>query len=422
MTKEHIIVVNKRRVVITGLGAVTSLGNDREAFWKSACEGRSGVSPITRFDASDFAVRIASAVNDFDPAPVIEPREARRIDRYSQFALVAADEAVRDSGLDLANADTSRMGTIVGTGIGGLEEVEQQKMNLVERGPRRVSPFTVPKMMANASAGLIAIRHGLHGPNCGVVSACASSTHAMGEAYLNIVAGNADVMVTGGSEATVTPLGIASFIACKALSQRNDDPEHASRPFDRERDGFVVGEGGGMLVFEEAEHAKARGARIYAEVLGFAATCDAYHITAPEPSGTGAAACMTLAARNAGVDLADIDYINAHGTSTTLNDPMETRAIKIAFGDLAAKLAISSTKSMIGHLLGGSGGTELVITSLTIDRGIITPTINYETPDPECDLDYVPNTAREADVSVALCNSFGFGGHNATVVLGKFAG
>ena len=412
----------KRRVVITGLGAVLSTGRGREAVWEAACAGRSGVSEITCFDTTGFAVRFASWVRDFDPAPVIEPREARRIDRYSQFALVAAAEAVNDAGIDASTEDPSRLGVIVGTGIGGLEEMEEQKINLHERGPRRVSPFTIPKMMANASAGLIAIGHGFQGPNFGCVTACASSTHAMGMAWLHVAGGLIDVAVTGGSEATVTPLGVSAFIACKALSQRNDEPERASRPFDADRDGFVIGEGAGVLVFEELEHAKARGAHIYAEVLGFGATCDAYHITAPQPEGSGASACMAQALASAQLNPDDVTYINAHGTSTPLNDPMETRAMKRTFGDHAARLAVSSTKSMIGHLLGGSGGAELVITALTVDRGVITPTINLDTPDPECDLDYVPNTARDADVKVALCNSFGFGGHNATVVLGKFTG
>ena len=412
----------KRRVVITGLGAVLSTGRGWEPVWEAACAGRSGVSEITRFDTTGFAVRIASWVHDFDPAPVIEPREARRIDRYAQFAVVAAAEAVNDAGIAAATEDASRLGVIVGTGIGGLGEMEEQKINLHERGPRRVSPFTIPKMMANASAGLIAIGHGFQGPNFGCVTACASSTHAMGMAWLHVAGGLIDVAVTGGSEATVTPLGVSAFIACKALSQRNDEPERASRPFDADRDGFVIGEGAGILVFEELEHAKARGAHIYAEVLGFGATCDAYHITAPRPEGSGASACMTQALASAQLNPDDVTYINAHGTSTPLNDPMETRAMKRTFGDHAARLAVSSTKSMIGHLLGGSGGAELVVTALTVDRGVITPTINLDTPDPECDLDYVPNTARDADVKVALCNSFGFGGHNATVVLGKFTG
>jgi len=415
-------VMTKRRVVITGLGAILSTGRGKEAVWEAACAGRSGVSEITRFDSTGFPVRIASWIHDFDPAPVLAPREARRIDMYSQYALVAADEAVRDAGINAEQEDPSRLGVVVGTGIGGLETVEEQKIVLVERGPGRVSPFTVPKMMANASAGLIGIRCGFKGPNFGTVSACASATHAIGVAWLHVVSGLTDVMITGGSEATVTPLGIGSFIACRALSQRNDEPERASRPFDRDRDGFVMGEGAGMLVFEELGHATARGAHIYAEVLGFAANCDAYHITAPEPSGAGAAACMGHAMASAGVSPEDVDYINAHGTSTELNDKMETNAIKLALGDRARTVAISSTKSMIGHLLGGSGGAELVVTALTVERGVITPTTNYETPDPECDLDYVPNQARETPVRVALCNSFGFGGHNATVVLGRFTG
>ncbi|MFW6162094.1 MAG: beta-ketoacyl-ACP synthase II [Planctomycetota bacterium] len=411
-----------RRVVITGLGAVTGLGATAEAFWEAACAGRSGVSEIARFDTTGFETRIAGWVRDFDPAPIVEPREARRIDRYAQFALVASAEAVADAGIDIDAEDPQRCGVIVGTGIGGLEEIETQKINLHTRGARRVSPFLVPKMMANSGAGLIAIRHGFRGPNQAVVTACASANHAMGDAYFTIAHGRADAVITGGSEATVTPLGIAGFISCKALSTRNDEPERASRPFDRDRDGFVVGEGGGILLFEELEHALARGAHIYAEVIGFAATCDAHHITAPEPAGTGAAACMRQALRSAGIGPAEVDYINAHGTSTPLNDPMETRAIHLAFGERAQHLAVSSTKSMIGHLLGGSGGAETVVTALTLDRGVITPTINYETPDPECDLDYVPNEARQADVRVALCNSFGFGGHNAAIVLRKFTG
>ena len=412
----------KRRVVITGLGSLTSIGADTAAFWQAACDGRSGVSTVTRFDTTGFDVRIASWLPDFDPSPVVPPREARRVDRYAQFALVAADEAVRDAGLDLEREDRDRMGAIVGTGIGGLEEIEEQKATLIARGPQRVSPFLIPKMMANCAGGLIAIRFGLRGPNSTVVTACASSSHAIGEAYFNVAHDLADVVVTGGAEATITPLGLGGFIACKALSKRNDEPQRASRPFDRDRDGFVMGEGAGILILEELEHAKARGARIYAEVLGFAATCDAYHITAPEPRGIGAALSMTRALRDAAIDPTDVTYINAHGTSTPLNDAMETRAIKTTFGDHARSLAISSTKSMIGHLLGASGGAELIVTVLTIGRGVITPTINYETPDPECDLDYVPNTAREADVRVAMCNSFGFGGHNASIIVAKFTG
>jgi len=319
----------------------------------------------------------------------------------------------------MAREDPARMGVIIGSGIGGLQEIEEQKAILLQRGPDRVSPFLIPKMMANSAGGLLGIRFGFRGPNSTVLTACASASHAVGDAYFNVAYGRADVIMTGGAEATITPLGLAGFIACKALSKRNDDPTHASRPFDRERDGFVMGEGAGILLLEELERARARGARIYAEVLGFGATCDAYHITAPEPEGTGAAASMTCALRDAGLGPADVAYINAHGTSTPLNDAMETRAIKRALGDHARRVAISSTKSMIGHLLGASGGVELVQTALTVERGIIPPTINYEFPDPDCDLDYVPNTAREARVPVAMCNSFGFGGHNASIIIGK---
>ncbi|MBM4043296.1 MAG: beta-ketoacyl-ACP synthase II [Planctomycetes bacterium] len=409
----------KRRVVITGLGCVTPIGRDREAFWKAACEGRSGVSTVTCFDTTGYDVRIAGWLPDFSPEPLIPPREARRVDRYAQFALVAADEAARDSGLDFAKEDLDRAGCIIGSGIGGLQEIEEQKTVLLQRGPDRVSPFLIPKMMANSAGGLIGIHFGLRGPNSTVLTACASSSHAIGDAYFNIAYDMADIVFTGGAEATITPLGLAGFIACKALSKRNDEPARASRPFDRERDGFVMGEGAGILVFEELERARARGARIYAEVLGFGATCDAYHITAPEPEGTGAARSMAIAIRDAGLAPADVTYINAHGTSTQLNDVMETRAMKRVFGDHARKLAINSTKSMIGHLLGASGGVELVQTALSVANSVVPPTINYENPDPECDLDYVPNVAREMTVDVAMCNSFGFGGHNASILIGK---
>jgi 3-oxoacyl-[acyl-carrier-protein] synthase II len=409
----------KRRVVITGLGALTSLGRDKETYWKALCEGRSGIRPITAFDVSQFEVKFAGMVDDFDPTVAIEPREARRLDRYSQFAVVAATEAVRDAALDLTRVDLDRAGAILGTGIGGIHEIEEQDRVLLERGPARVSPFLVPKMMANAAVGHVSIAFGLRGPNTSVSTACASATHAMGDAYRLIAFDYADLVVTGGTEAGVTPLGLAGFINCKALSTRNAEPARASRPFDKDRDGFVMGEGAGVLIFEELAHAQARRAHIYAEVLGFGATCDAYHITAPLPDGTGAARSMELALRDARLQPTDVSYINAHGTSTQLNDVMETAAVKRVFGPHAYTLAISSTKSMIGHLLGASGGVELVQTALTVDRGVICPTINYETPDPACDLDYVPNTAREQQVPVALCNSFGFGGHNATIAIGK---
>ncbi|MBM4033500.1 MAG: beta-ketoacyl-ACP synthase II [Planctomycetes bacterium] len=409
----------RRRVVITGLGCVTPIGPNKESFWQAACAGRSGVSIVTRFDTTGFEVRIAGWIPDFNPEPLIPAREARRMDRYAQFAVVAAHEALRDSGLDLSREDPDRAGCIIGSGIGGLQEIEEQKAILIQRGPDRVSPFLIPKMMANSAGGVIGIQLGLRGPNTTVLTACASSTHAMGDAMMNIAHGMADIVFTGGAEATITPLGLAGFIACKALSKRNGEPTRASRPFDRERDGFVMGEGAGILVFEELDHARARGARIYAEVLGFGATCDAYHITAPEPEGTGAARSMAIAIRDAGLAPPDVAYVNAHGTSTPLNDAMETRAMKRVFGGHARKLAINSTKSMIGHLLGASGGVELIQTALSVAHDIVPPTINYENPDPECDLDYVPNAAREMKVPVAMCNSFGFGGHNASILVGK---
>jgi 3-oxoacyl-[acyl-carrier-protein] synthase II len=412
----------KRRVVITGLGAVTSLGLDKESFWKGLCEGRSGIRPITRFDVSQHAVKFAGCCDDFDPAVAIPPRDVRRLDRHTQFALVAAAEAVKDAGLDFEKVNRDRAGAVLGTGIGGIAQMEEQQMVLHERGPGRVSPFFIAMLMPNSSPGHVAIVYGLRGYNAAVSTACASALHATGDAYFLIAYDRADLMITGGAEAGVTPLGLAGFINCKALSSRNDAPQKASRPFDKNRDGFVMGEGAGILVFEELGHAQARGARIYAEVVGFGATCDAYHITAPVPEGTGAAASMTLALQDAGLRPAEVVYINAHGTSTPLNDAMETRAVKLAFGDHAYRVAISSTKSMVGHLLGASGGVELIQTALTVARGVICPTINYETPDPECDLDYVPNVARQQEVPVALCNSFGFGGHNATVALARFNG
>ena len=412
--------VGKRRVVITGLGSVTSLGLDKEAFWANACASRSGVRRITHFDPSGHETQIASCVHDFDPESAIGPREARRLDRYSQFAVVASDEAVADSGIDLGRLDGNRAGVIIGTGIGGISEIEQQQMVLAERGPRRVSAFLIPKLMANAAGGVIAIRHGFRGPNATVISACASASHAIGDAYFAIASSRADLVITGGTEAAVTPLGLAGFINCRALSSRNDEPERASRPFDRDRDGFVMGEGAGLLVFEELDHAKARRAHIYAEVLGFGASCDAYHITAPDPEGAGAADCMARALEDAGLDPTDVDYINAHGTSTALNDPMEAKAIRQVLGDHARNVAVSSTKSLIGHLLGASGGAELVHVALSIDRGVVGPTLNHDHTDPECaGLDYVPHQARQQEIRVALKNSFGFGGHNATIVVGK---
>jgi len=411
----------KRRVVITGLGAITSLGSNTRAFWQAVCEGRSGVSPITRFDTTGFDVRIASWLPDFDPSPVVPPREARRVDRYAQFALVAADEAVRDAGLDLEREDRDRMGAIVGTGIGGLEEIEEQKATLIARGPQRVSPFLIPKMMANCAGGLIAIRFGLRGPNSTVVTACASSSHAIGEAYRTIQQDEADVILSGGSEAALTPIGLASFCALKGLSTRNDDPAGASRPFDKDRDGFLLSEGAGVVIIEELSHALARGAEIYCELIGYGSSADAYHITAPDPEGNGAVLAMEDALHDGGVAPEEVDYINAHGTSTVLGDVAETRAIKRTFGHHATDgLLVSSTKSATGHLLGASGGVELIACAKAIQDGVLPATLNLEDPDDECDLDYVPLTPREAKVNVILSNSFGFGGHNACLLVRRF--
>jgi len=411
--------MHKRRVVITGLGVVSALGCEVERVWENLLAGKSGVSNIEGFDASAFDVRIASEVKGFDPTKWMSAKEARSNDRFTQFGVAAAAEAVQDSGIEFDKEDPFRAGVVLGTGIGGIAEIETQYRKLLERGPSRVSPFLVPKMMANCVAGVISIRWGLRGVNYVGVSACASGTNSIGAALRTIQNADADIVITGGSEAAVTPLGLAGFCSARALSTRNDDPTRASRPFDRERDGFVMGEGAGVLVFEEMEHARKRGARIYAEVLGCGMTGDAYHITAPHPEGHGAAMAMEVALRDAGIGPEGVDYVNAHGTSTELNDKIETSAMKTVFKDHAKKLAISSTKSMVGHYLGASGGIELVATALTIHTGKIHPTINYEHPDPDCDLDYVPNAARECKVGIAMSNSFGFGGHNACIVLGK---
>jgi 3-oxoacyl-[acyl-carrier-protein] synthase II len=411
--------MSRRRVVITGLGAVTALGLDAPSTFAGLLEGRSGVGPITRWDAKDYATRFAAEVKEFDPSTVLEPHEARKLDPFVLFAMAAAKECLADSGLDLDRTDRTRAGAVVGVGIGGLHDIEAQHLVLLDRGPRRVNPFFIPKIMMNAAAGQISIRHGLQGPNYATASACASSAHAVGLAMKAIAWDEADVMLAGGSEATITTLGIAGFNALKALSTRNDAPQRASRPFDRDRDGFVMGEGAGCLVLEEEGHAKRRGARIYAEVKGFGMTADAHHITAPAPAGEGARRSMLLALRDGGVAPDAVQYVNAHGTSTPINDPLETAAMKGAFGEHARRLAISSSKSMIGHLLGGSGAVEAVITTLSIHRGVVHPTANLENPDPECDLDYVPGAAREMEVRNAISNSLGFGGHNATVLLGR---
>jgi 3-oxoacyl-[acyl-carrier-protein] synthase II len=407
-----------RRVVITGMGTVNPLATDLESFWKGLIAGRSGIGFIEQFDTSAFKVRIGGEVKNWNPEPMLDAKTARRLDRFTQFALVAAVAAVQDSGLDFSREDPYRCGTIIGSGIGGLNEFEDQHGRYLDGGPGRISPFTIPKMIANAAPGNISIHFGLRGPNTAVATACASAAHAVGDALRAIQWGYADVMITGGSEAAITPMGLGGFIAARALSQRNEAPQAASRPWDRDRDGFVLSEGAGILILEELEHARKRGAPIYAEVLGCGSTADAYHITAPPPDGSGAAQAMRLALLDARLDPQDIQYINAHGTSTELGDVAETRAIKQVFGEHAYRLMISSTKSMIGHLLGASGGVELIATALTLRYGVVHPTINLEHPDPECDLDYVPQTAREVRIRRAISNSFGFGGHNCCLVLG----
>lgn len=409
--------MERQRVVVTGLGAVTPLGLSAEVFWKGCLAGRSAAGPITGFDASGFEVRFACELPDFDPTRWLDRKEARRLDPFCQYAVAAADQALADAGIDAAAwpGDRDRIGIILGTGIGGLHELEAQHGVLMERGPGRVSPFLIPKLMGNASAGNLAIRYGFRGPNFVTVSACASSNHAIGQALRAIRLGESDVVLTGGSEATITPLGMSGFINMGALSRRNDDPGTASRPFDAGRDGFVMGEGAGVLVLESLEHARKRDARVYAELAGFGQSDDASHITAPDEEGTGAVRAMNLALQDAALAPGDIDYVNAHGTSTPYNDRTETRALKRVFGDHASRLLVSSTKSMVGHLLGASGGVEAVATVLTLHEGRVHPTINQQARDPDCDLDYVPNEARDHPVRAAIANSFGFGGHNATI-------
>ncbi|HUW18772.1 MAG TPA: beta-ketoacyl-ACP synthase II [Sedimentisphaerales bacterium] len=414
--------MTRRRVVITGLGCITALAESPQGLFSALCEGKSGVSSIESFDTSAFPVRFGGEIKNFEPTNYyIEHRESRRMDRFTQFAVAAASQAVSDSGLDFSKVDPFRAGAIVGTGIGGIKEIEEQHIKLLNKGPRQVSPFCVPKLMGNAAAGNIAIRYGLQGPNICVVSACASASHAIGEAFCNIVACRSDIMITGGSEAALTPIGLASFCGARSLSTRNDNPPAASRPFDRDRDGFVLSEGAGIVILEEYEHARKRGANIYAELLGYGATDDGYHITAPQPDGQGAAKAMTLALMDAGVEPEKIGYINAHGTGTELNDITESAAIKAVFGQHAYKLLISSTKSSLGHLLGASGAVELIVCIKVINESVIPPTINLENQDERCDLkmDYVPLEARKAKVDTAISNSFGFGGHNACLTVGK---
>ncbi|MGQ9880138.1 MAG: beta-ketoacyl-ACP synthase II [Armatimonadota bacterium] len=405
-----------RRVVVTGMGAITPLGLDVPSFWEGLKHGRNGVTTITSFDPTGQPVRFAAEVKDFSAENYMERKEARRMDRFTQFAIAATKEALASSGLQITDENRARIGTLIASGIGGLQTLEEQHKVFLERGPDRVSPFLIPMMIANMASGQVAIQFGLQGPCTTVVTACAAGTNAIGDAWEIIRRGDADVMVAGGTEAAITALALASFANARALSTRNDDPEHASRPFDAERDGFVMGEGAGVLVLEEMEHALQRGAPILAEITGYAMTADAYHITAPDPEGNGAKRVMELAMRKAGVAPDEVDYINAHGTSTPANDQLETLAIKRAFGEHAYQLAVSSTKSMTGHLLGAAGAVEAIATVLAIQHQMAPPTINYQVPDPECDLDYVPNVARPMKIDIALSNSFGFGGHNATLV------
>jgi 3-oxoacyl-[acyl-carrier-protein] synthase II len=413
--------MDKRRVVITGLGCVTALAESTDEVFAALCAGKSGVSIIKSFDASAFPVMIGGEIKNFDASKYIDPRESKRMDRFTQFAVGADYQAVSDSGLDFSKETVYRIGVIVGTGIGGIKEIEQQHIKLLNKGVRQVSPFTVPRLMANAASGTIAILHGLKGPNFCVSSACASANHAIGEAFTNIISGRSDIMITGGTEAALTPIGLASFCAARSLSTRNSDPQAASRPFDRDRDGFVLSEGAGILVLEEYEHAKKRDANIYAELLGYSATDDGYHITAPMPNGNGAAKTMELALIDAGIEKEKVDYINAHGTGTELNDIAESKAIKSVFGQRAYKIPVSSTKSCLGHQLGASAAVELIVCVKVINESVIPPTINLENQDERCDLkmDYVPLKARQAKVNIAMSNSFGFGGHNSCLVVGK---
>ncbi|MCU0715206.1 MAG: beta-ketoacyl-ACP synthase II [Pirellula sp.] len=409
----------KRRVVVTGLGCVTPLACDIANLWRSILDGKSGIHPLTVIDTSHHKVKFGGDVQNFDPGASVDAKEAKRLDRFTLFAMAAAYQAIGDSGLDFSKEDPFRCGAILGSGIGGLNEIEEQMFRLFSKGPDRVSPFTIPKMMLNAAGGNIAIQYGLRGPNFAVATACASSNNAMGDALKAIQYDDADVMVTGGTEAAITAMGVAGFANMKALSTRNDAPEKASRPFDADRDGFVLSEGCGVLIFEELEHAKRRGATIYGEILGYGGSCDAGHITAPDEQGRGAGRAMYNALRDAKLNPEDVDYINAHGTSTPLGDKAETVAVKNVFGDAAYKVAISSTKGHLGHALGASGSIEMILSILACYHGVIPPTINLDTPDPSCDLDYTPNQARETKVRVAMNNSFGFGGHNATLICGR---
>jgi 3-oxoacyl-[acyl-carrier-protein] synthase II len=411
----------KKRIVITGLGVVSPVGIGVDNFWDALMAGKSGAARVTLFDVSQYTCQIAAEIKGFEPEKYIERKTIRRMDRFTQFAFAAADMAIRDSGLDQAKTDPDRVGVIVGTGIGGLSTIEEEHIVLREKGPRRVSPFLIPKLISNMAPGEIAIRWGYTGPNYAVSSACATSNHAIGDALRLLRYGDADVMIAGGSEAAITPLGFAGFCSARTLTTRNDAPEKASRPFDLNRDGFLMGEGAGIVVLETLDHALARGAKIYAELAGYGATDDAYHITSPNPEATASVKAMQRALADGDLKPEDIQYVNAHGTSTELNDKTETKALKIVFGEHARKLAISSTKSMTGHLLGAAGVTELIATTLSMKYQIAHATINYETPDPECDLDYIPNTPRPMTINNAISNSLGFGGHNAVLAVKRYA-
>jgi len=414
--------MEKKRIVVTGMGAMTPLGNDVNSFWEGLVAGRSGLRRITAFDPTDYQCQVAGEIPDFNPDQWMDPKDAKRNDRYTQFAMAASRMAMADAKLDVKDlADPVRFGCIIGSGIGGLDTIEKQTFRLFESGPRRVSPFMIPMLISNMASGVVAIEFGAMGPNYGIVSACATASHAIGDCMRVLRAGEADVMLAGGSEASIIRVGYAGFCNMKAMGTSfNDEPERASRPFDARRDGFIMGEGAGVLVLETLEHALSRGANILCEVVGHAATCDAYHITSPDPSGRGLQACMRNALKDAGLGIEDVDYINAHGTSTPYNDKTESAAIKSVFGERAHQLKISSTKSMTGHLLGAAGGIEAIACIQTIRTGKIAPTINYENPDPECDLNYVPNKAIEMPVKVAMSNNLGFGGHNATIVFKRY--
>lgn len=409
-----------RRVVVTGIGLKTPVGSNVDDFWNALITGQSGIGMIKSFDTTEYPTKIGGHVKGFDPSDYFNSKELKRMDTFVQFAAAAGEDCLKDSGMDLDKLDRNRIGVLVGSGIGGITIIEEQHKKLLKGGPKRVSPFFIPMLIVNMAPGQISMNLGLKGPNLCVATACATANHAIGEAARLIKYGDADAMVAGGTEAPLTPLGTSGFCALKALSTRNDEPQRASRPFDRERNGFVMGEGAGIVMLEELEHAKKRGARIYCELIGYGLTGDAYHMTAPAPDGEGAARCMKMSLDDAKVNPEDVSYINAHGTSTNMNDKYETAAVKTVFGDHARKVMISSTKSMTGHLLGAAGGIEMAAIALALEKDIVPPTINYENPDPECDLDYTPNQAKEAKVDVAVSNSLGFGGHNSTLVARKF--